>query len=218
MSSPGLTKTSEAKSRSIGKRSAAVRPGDPVLPALVAHCVSFGLLFAMVPGSRDGLSVHTVRDDSWRETGNGCGMALCPPNPQRSAFLRKSRNRGPQGITPVLYFIGAPPSSPHECVCHPSVLTRPSWKHLSCAVRPDSSGGRCRVARSSKVSNSFTRTFRPRAVLRARLRTLRLTTGAFAPPLTGSLAPTFHEQQVTRTIVHNRINVNTVLCSTKCRP
>jgi hypothetical protein len=42
LSSPGLTKTSAAKSRSIGKRSAAVRPGDPVLPALVARCVSFG--------------------------------------------------------------------------------------------------------------------------------------------------------------------------------
>jgi hypothetical protein len=75
MSSPGLTKTSAAKSRSIGKRSAAVRPGDPVLPALVAHCVSFGQSPALDPGSRDGLSVHTVRDDSLRETGKPCREA-----------------------------------------------------------------------------------------------------------------------------------------------
>jgi hypothetical protein len=79
MSSPGLTKTSEAKSRSIGKRSAAVRPGDPVLTALVARFASFGLLSALGPGSRDGLSVHTVRDDSLRETGKLCRETSCPP-------------------------------------------------------------------------------------------------------------------------------------------
>ncbi len=43
-----------------------------LLFALVARCVSFGLIFALGPGSRDGLSVHTVRDDSWGETGRPC--------------------------------------------------------------------------------------------------------------------------------------------------
>jgi hypothetical protein len=78
-SSPGLTKTSEAKSRSKGKRSAAVRPGDPVLPALVARCVSFGQSPALGPGSRDGLSVHTVRDDSFERNGKAVPGNLHPP-------------------------------------------------------------------------------------------------------------------------------------------
>jgi hypothetical protein len=31
------------------------------------------------PGSRDGLSVHTVRDDSWRNAGKLCRETSCPP-------------------------------------------------------------------------------------------------------------------------------------------
>ena len=162
LSSPGLTKTSEAKWRSKGKRSAAVRPGDPVLPALVAHFASFGQSAALGPGSRDGLSVHTVRDDSFRETGKPCretstlrgrakicvqqicqpvngrrhggacgNQSICspsyresgdgtmrrPPNPRRSAFLRKSRKHGPLNLAPLFYVIGAQSSGPSGGDC-----------------------------------------------------------------------------------------------------
>jgi hypothetical protein len=226
LSSPGLTKTSEAKWRSKGKRSAAVRPGDPVLPALVAPCESFGQSPALGPGSRDGLSVHTVRDDSLRETGKPCretstlrgrakicvqqicqpvngrrhggacgNQSICspsyresgdgtmrrPPNPRRSAFLRKSRKHGPLNLAPLFLFNRRSTRAARPVVTAPFrahlalilveqlVLARaravlhdleeetkeacrdrlPVRKHQSCAVRPDSSGGRCRVPASA---------------------------------------------------------------------
>jgi hypothetical protein len=136
--------------------------GGPSTPGAGRACVSFGQSPALGPGSRDGLSVHTVRDDSWRETGKPCretstlrgrakicvqqicqpvngrrhggacgnqetcspsyresgdGKTKRPPNPQRSAFLRKSRKHGPLNLAPYLYFIGAQSSGPSGGDC-----------------------------------------------------------------------------------------------------
>jgi hypothetical protein len=100
MSSPGLTKTSAAKSRSIQAKRRR-QTGGPSTPGASRVCPSDSALrrlrriqkrdcallmlhslkrkAPLVPGSRDGLSVHTVRDDSWRTDGKTVPGNLHPP-------------------------------------------------------------------------------------------------------------------------------------------
>jgi hypothetical protein len=58
----------------------------------------------------------------------------------------------------------------------------PDTKRTRCAVRPDSSGGRCRVARGKRVEGSDTLHLRPAAVTDRTCRSLRPTTHRFAWP------------------------------------
>jgi hypothetical protein len=59
----------------------------------------------------------------WRERDNR-GTAKRSRIPQDQRFA-KSRNSGPLNLAPLFLCIGAQSSSPHECVCHPSVLSVP---------------------------------------------------------------------------------------------